>query len=155
MNAQFEKYKGIHPGAILERELSKRALAQRPFSTAIGIAPQSFNQIIKGKRPLPLPAALKIDKALGLEEGTMALLQTHFDIRVQKMKEALHDTPKLERLRKNLFWDTDIASIDWQKMYKAVISRVFERGNSDEKAEMIRFYGPDLVKTVTGIGECL
>jgi addiction module HigA family antidote len=151
MNAQFAKYKGIHPGAILERELNKRELAQRPFAMALGIAPQSFNQIIKGKRPLPLPTALKIEKALNLEEGTMALLQTHYDIKVQKMKDAIHAAPDLTRLRRNLFWDTDLASIDWQKMYKAVIKRVFERGNADEKQEIVRFYGLDLVKAATGI----
>jgi hypothetical protein len=40
-----------------------------------------------------------------------------------------------------LFWDTDINNIDWQKQYKAVIRRVFERGNEKEKSEITRFYG--------------
>lgn len=148
MNLQFEKYKGIHPGAILERELKKRDLAQRPFALSIGIAPQSFNQIIKTKRPLPLSAALKIERALKLEEGTLALLQTYYDIRIEKMKNSFVSKPNLSRLRKNLFWDTHIDTIDWDKQSKAVIERIFERGNLAEKKEIIRFYGAPWVRAV-------
>lgn len=147
MNTGFEKYKGIHPGAILERELKKRDLAQRPFALSIGIAPQSLNQIIKSKRPLPLSAALKIERALNLEEGALALLQTYYDIKVEKNKET-HWRPNLTRLRKNLFWDTDINSIDWDKQSKAVIERIFERGNISEKKEILSFYGASRIRNI-------
>jgi hypothetical protein len=39
-------------------------------------------------------------------------------------------------------------SIDWEKQKKAIIKRVFERGNATEKSEIIRFYG---TKTVDDI----
>jgi antitoxin HigA-1 len=148
MNNHFEKYKGIHPGAILERELKKRELAQRPFALSIGIAPQSFNQIIKAKRPLPLSTALKIENALSLEEGSLALLQTYYDIKIEKLKNPLDLKPNLSRLRKNLFWDTDINAIDWEKQAKAVIERIFERGNITEKKEILRFYGATKVRSI-------
>ncbi|WP_116788618.1 helix-turn-helix transcriptional regulator [Flavobacterium psychrotrophum] len=148
MNPQFEKYKGIHPGAILERELKKRDLAQRPFALSIGIAPQSFNQIIKTKRPLPISAALKIERALNLEEGALALLQTYYDISVEKMKNSFHPKPNLIHLRKSLFWDTAIDTIDWEKQSKAVIERIFERGNLTEKKEIIRFYGSSKIRAI-------
>jgi len=147
MNTGFEKYRGIHPGAILERELKKRDLAQRSFALSIGIAPQSLNQIIKAKRPLPLSAALKIERALDLEEGALALLQTYYDIKVEKNKET-NWRPNLTRLRKNLFWDTDINSIDWDKQSKAVIERIFERGNISEKKEILRFYGSSRIRNI-------
>lgn len=35
--------------------------------------------------------------------------------------------------------------IDWEKQYPAIISRVFERGNKEEKEEIIRFYGNEKV----------
>lgn len=57
-------------------------------------------------------------------------------------------TPNLALIRKALFWDTDINKIDWNKQYKAVIQRVFERGNVDEKLEIKRFYGNDVVEKV-------
>jgi len=50
-------------------------------------------------------------------------------------------TPDLSLLRPVLFWDTKMGKIDWHKQRKAVIKRVFERGNEIEKNEIIRFYG--------------
>ena len=139
MNTYLEKYKGIHPGIILERELKKRALQQRPFALSIGEHPQTLNAITKGKRKLNTALALKIEEKLELEEGTLALLQTYFDIAEEKRKS--HHSPNLRLLRKSLFWDTDMATINWDKQFKAVIHRVFERGNEAEKKEIERFYG--------------
>ena len=141
------KYKGIHPGIVLERELKKRSLKQRPFALAINEHPQTLNAITKGKRNLKTALALKIEKKLGLEEGTLAILQTYYDIRIEKEKQQ-SETPELALLRESLFWDTDINHIDWKKQYKAVIKRVFERGNEIEKGEIIRFYGNQKVDDV-------
>ena len=38
-----------------------------------------------------------------------------------------------------------MASLDWEKQKKAIIMRVFERGNDLEKNEIIRFYGAKTV----------
>jgi len=65
-------------------------------------------------------------------------------------KQPSGSTPDLSILRKILFWDTEIKNIDWQKHYAFVIKRVFERGNDDEKRELIRFYGEEKIKELTG-----
>jgi len=57
-------------------------------------------------------------------------------------------TPELSLLRPALFWDTKIDKIDWQKHKKAVIKRVFERGNEKEKNEITRFYGKQTVDEI-------
>ncbi|MCE6988615.1 DUF6922 domain-containing protein [Dyadobacter sp. CY323] len=147
MDRQFEKYKGIHPGFVLERELKKRSIKQRPFALSIAEHPQSFNAIIKGKRSLSTALALKIEKGLDLDEGTFVMLQAYYDIKKEKEKQ-LKLTPNLMILRKSLFWDTDVDRIDWEKQAKAVIERVFERGNNDEKEEMTRFYGQAKIQSV-------
>ena len=144
MNAYLEKYKGIHPGIILEREFKKRALHKRPFALSIGEHPQTLNAITKGKRKLNTALALKIEEKLSLEEGTLALLQTYFDINEEKLKRE-NKTPNLEIIRKSLFWDTDINLIDWDRHYKAIIRRIFERGNEIEKQELINFYGTERI----------
>ena len=41
-----------------------------------------------------------------------------------------------------------MGNIDWEKQKKAVIKRVFERGNEIEKGEIIRFYGREDVNSV-------
>jgi addiction module HigA family antidote len=150
MFERFQKYKGIHPGAIIDRELKKRNLSQRSFALSLPEHPQSFNAMIKGKRKLNTALALRIEHALGLEEGALLMLQMFYDIKEEKRKVALANHPDFSILRKILFWDTDIHSIDWDRYYKAVIERVFERGDASEKEEIIRFYGFEKVKTVMG-----
>ena len=142
MNRQFEKYNGIHPGIVLERELKKRSLKQRPFALSIGEYPQTFNAIIKGKRNMNTHLALKVEQELELEEGTLVLLQAFYEIKKEKEKLEINK-PNLSILRKSLFWDTDINSIDWKRQYKVIIQRVFERGNEDERKEITRFYGTE------------
>ncbi|PWN58458.1 helix-turn-helix transcriptional regulator [Chryseobacterium viscerum] len=139
------KYKGIHPGIVLERELEKRSLKKRPFALSIGESAQAINNITKGKRKIPVPLALKIEKELELEEGSIVILQSYYDIKLEK--EKIKDTPNLSILRKSLFWDTDINRIDWNRQHKAVIHRIFERGNDEERSEIIRFYGKTKVET--------
>ena len=146
MNRYIDKYKGIHPGIVLGRELKKRSLKQRPFAMTIDEHPQTLNAITKGKRNLNAGLALKIESQLGLEEGTLVVLQAYYDVEQEKRKLA-KSTPNLSRLRASLFWDTDIQKIDWRQQYKAVIKRVFERGNETEKQEIRRFYGTSKINS--------
>lgn len=95
--------------------------------------------------------ALKIEKELGWEEGVLMMLQVFYDIKVEKERQ--HNTvqhPNLSIIRKALFWDTDMSYIDWNKHYKYVITRVFERGNLEEKNEIQRFYSSEKIKEVLG-----
>jgi len=137
---RFEQYKGIHPGIVIERELKKRAIKQRPFALSLAEHPQTFNAVTKGRRSLNTALALKVENELQIAEGTLVLLQAYYDIRVAKECSNMHK-PDLTKIRKALFWDTDINSIDWDRQFRAVIQRVHERGNDMEQEEMVRFYG--------------
>lgn len=150
MEATLEKYRGIHPGMILERELKKRNLKKGPFALSLHEYPQTLNEVTKGKRGMTPALSLKIDKALGLEEGTMLILQAYYEIKKEKQKEDSQQHPDLSIIRKILFWDTDINKINWDRQYKYVIQRIFERGNDQEKKEILSFYGKAKVKEITG-----
>ncbi|WP_439697554.1 transcriptional regulator [Mucilaginibacter sp. AW1-7] len=143
MEKWIEKYRGINPGAILDRELKKKKLKQTAFARDIKLPAQTLNAIIKGKRKMTPEVAFKIDNALGLEESTMAILQAMYDTTLVKHKIGIINRPDISRLRRILFWDTDFDKIDWQRQKNAVIRRVWERGNEDEKKEIQRFYGID------------
>lgn len=91
--------------------------------------------------------AMKIEKALELEEGYFMILQVYHDIEQEKLKLDTA-TPDLSKLREGIFWDTDINTIKWEKHKKGVIQRVFERGNETEKAEITRFYGEEVVNEI-------
>lgn len=51
-------------------------------------------------------------------------------------------------LNKRLFWDTDFSKIDYDKSYKSVIERVFERGDVEDIRQVRRYYGDEKVKAV-------
>lgn len=145
MNANIHIIKGIHPGLILERELKIRKLPKGTFALSINEFPQTIATITKGKRRMNPALSLKIEQALGLEEGYFMVLQAYCDIAQEKKKLSENYHPDLSKLRSVIFWDTDIRLIDWEKNKSAVIYRVFERGNEQEIEEIIRFYGKETV----------
>jgi len=86
MTEEFELYRGIHPGEVIERLLNKRNINQRPFALSLPEHPQTFNAILKGRRSLNTPLSLKIEKALDLEEGSLMTLQVYYDIQQERLK---------------------------------------------------------------------
>ncbi len=147
MKMQLSILKGIHPGFVLERELKKRQLRKGSFALQIQEYPQTLTTITKGRRDMNIALALKIEHTLGIEEGYFMILQVYYDIEKEKKKQN-HSLPDLSIIRPILFWDTKIEKIDWQKQKKAIIKRIFERGNDMEKNEIIRFYGNDTVNQI-------
>lgn len=147
MKSDLKILKGIHPGFALERELEKRHLRKGAFALSLQEYPQTLTAITKGKRGMNTALAMKIEKALGLEEGYFMILQVFYDIEEEKKKQNINRT-NLPQLRPVLFWDTKINTIDWEKQKKAIIKRVFERGNDQEKNEIIRFYGSKTVDAI-------
>ncbi|HWK57152.1 MAG TPA: helix-turn-helix domain-containing protein [Parapedobacter sp.] len=151
METSMEKYKGIHPGLILEHELKKRKIAKNQFATAINQHRQTLNAITKGRRKLPVELSFKIDKELGYAEGTMLMMQTYFEIEDYRKKQRLTKTSfALGKLRNGLFWDTDISKIDPDIHATAIIRRVFERGNAEEKEYITDYYGDRRIAEVLG-----
>jgi len=97
--------------------------------------------------------ALKIEKTLGLEEGFLMVLQVYHDIEKEKMN-INSGQPDLSKIRPVLFWDTEFENINWILQKQAVIKRVYERGNDEEKNEILRFYGNDAFNDlIKGPGE--
>lgn len=146
MEKEISILKGIHPGFVLENELQKRNLSKGRFALSIDEFPQTLGAITKGKRNMNTNLALRIEKALGIEEGYFMILQVYYDIKQEKEKQQANQHPDLSKLKRILFWDTTLEKIDWQQQKKAIIKRVFERGDEEEKEEITRFYGPETIK---------
>ena len=147
MKTELSVIKGIHPGLILERELKQRHLNKGPFALSLQEYPQTLVSITKGKRRMNTNLALKIENALEIEEGYFMTLQLYYDIKeIKRRQYRLH--PDFTKLRRVLFWDTKMENIDWEKQKKAVIKRVFERGDEIEKKEIVRFYGRENVNNI-------
>lgn len=132
--------KGIHPGIYLSKELEKRHIRPGQFALSLGEYPQTLSAIMNTRRGMNTPLSLKIEQALGLPEGFLMSLQIFHEIKQEKEKRNKSLKPDLSKFRKGLFWDTDIDNIDWIAQKRAVLMRINERGNEQEKAEIIRFY---------------
>lgn len=146
MKTKLDILKGIHPGKIIERELLKSHISKRQFAISVGEHPQTLGSIIKGNRSMKIDLSLKIEQKLNFEEGLLMTLQVFYDIAASK-KDSNYK-PDFSKLRKGTFWDTTFDKIDWEQMKIGVIKRVFSRGDEDEKNEIIRFYGKDVVDEI-------
>lgn len=140
MDSRTNVVKGVHPGKLIERDLKKRNMTQRGLAEKTGVPYQTINAIIKGNRNLTTGQALKIEKALGYEEGFLSIIQSYHEIRKYKNKELALLYPQAPNVRKILFWDTDFNAVNWGKHKSAVIERVLERGSKKEIEEIKRFY---------------
>ncbi len=144
---EIEILKGIHPGFVLEKKLQEQRLPKGKFAISINEYPQTITSITKGKRRMNTILAIKLENALGLEEGYFMILQIFYDIKQEKLKTD-SERPDFSKIRPVIFWDTDMEKIKWRTQARAVIERVFERGNEKEQKEIIRFYGQEKVDEV-------
>ncbi|RAJ01598.1 plasmid maintenance system antidote protein VapI [Chitinophaga skermanii] len=145
---EFDALKGLHPGFFLENILERRQVDKNSLAYSIHEDPKSLQDILKGNSNISLAVALKIEDALQLEEGILGSLQLFYEIKQIKQAQQIDSKPDISKFRKILFWDTKFESINWQTQKAAIIRRVFERGNEEEKNEVARFYGMDIINQV-------
>ena len=112
MKDKIELLKGLHPGVFLQRELNKHRLKSGHFAESIGEHPQTISAIIRGRRAMNIPLSLRIENALGLEEGLLMTLQVHYDIIKEKHRLSQNKRPDIPKIRPNLFWDTTLEKVD-------------------------------------------
>lgn len=157
MLPEITKIKGVHPGAVLSRELKLRGLESKQFALSLGEYPQTINAISKGRRGINPSLSIKLGRALDADEEYFMLLQAYYEVeRERKVLMANQAKPDLNKIRTILFWDTDIYHLNWQKQKKAIIRRIFERGNDTEIRETISFYGKETIeKELKGISQFL
>lgn len=157
MLPEITKIKGVHPGAVLARELRYRGWESKQFALSLGEYPQTINAISKGRRGINPALSIKLGRALGVDEAYFMLLQAYYEVE-EARKNLLKNQakPDLSKIRTILFWDTDVSEMDWQKQRKAIIRRVFERGNGVEIEEIVSFYGKEIIeKELKGIPQFL
>lgn len=79
-------YVTIHPGAVLDKELKERGIAQKNFASIIGVPSPVLNAIIKEKRNITPSIAVLLEAALGKEASYWLSLQAQRDIEEAKKK---------------------------------------------------------------------
>ena len=147
MKAELDIVKGIHPGLYLNHKIAEKKLKKGQIALSVNEYPQTLTTITKGKRDMNTALALKLERVLGLEEGTLMILQVYYDIKQEK-KKLETEKPDLAKIRPVTFWGTNLHSIEWHRQYESVIRRIFERGNEQERNEITRFYGKEKIEEV-------
>jgi addiction module HigA family antidote len=149
MLPEISKIKGIHPGAILKRELKARGMKSNELADLVDEYTQTISAILNERRGINTGLSIKLGQQLGIDLDYFMYLQASYD--VQKEIDQLNQSkriPNLNKIRKILFWDTDFNQIDWERNKSAIIKRIFERGNGQEINEIIAFYGLPTIKRV-------
>lgn len=146
MLPDISKIKGVHPGAILKRELKVQGMKSSELAKSVNEYKQTISAILNEKRSINPGLSIKLAKQFGVESDYFLHVQASYDIQIELKKVTLKRTPNLEKFRRILFWDTDFNLLDWDKQKSAIINRVFERGNDTEIKEIIAFYGLSTVK---------
>lgn len=144
MLPELTKIKGVHPGAILRRELKIQGLKGTELASSIEEHKQTISAILNKRRDINPRLSIKLSKHFNVDEDYFMLLQASYDVKMTAASE-MKNTPNLTNIRKVIFWDTTFDKIDWEKNKKAVIKRVLERGNKTEINEIIAFYGKEAI----------
>ncbi|MFC2112760.1 transcriptional regulator [Bacteroidota bacterium] len=157
MLPDIEKIKGVHPGAVLARELKKRGIGSSVFAREIGEYASVITDITKLRRGITPQMSIKLGNTLGANEDYFLLLQAYYQVRKVMKKQILdtQETPDLNIISRQIFWEIDFDSLDYTRYKDYVIKRVFERGNESEIREIIRFYGDEECRRVIGEADSL
>lgn len=140
----YHKVKGVHPGAVLKRELLKRKLKSIELAKAINEYPQTINAITKERRGVNAKLSIKLANYFNIENEYFMLLQSAYEI--NQLLSSEHQDSLKGRIRTALFWDTDFDKINWQKHKRFVIKRILERGSPKEIKALISFYTLPIIK---------
>lgn len=54
----------------------------------------------------------------------------------------------INQLPKHLFWDSDLTKLDDVEHYEKIIVRTFERGDMEDIATVMAYYGKDICRDV-------
>ena len=140
----LNKIKGVHPGAILRRELKIQGIKSGHLANSIDEYKQTISAVINKRRDINPKLSIKLSKYFKVDEDYFMLLQASHDVKKISNLE-LKNTPNLDNIRKAVFWDTTFDKIDWFKNRRSVVQRILERGNKIEIEEIISFYGKSTV----------
>ncbi len=146
MLPKLNKIKGVHPGAILKRELKIQGLKSAQLARSIDEHKQTINAILNKRRNINPKLSIKLSKQFNVDDDYFMLLQASYDVRATAESEK-KNIPNISNIRKVLFWDINIDKIDWDKNKRAIIKRVLERGNETEIYEIISFYGRKIISS--------
>jgi len=146
MLPELKRIKGIHPGAILKRELKKRGIRSIELAKVINEYPQTINAITQERRGINAKLSFKLGEYFNIPKDYFMILQATFEVNTYRKSEIRKINPLKGKFRKSIFWDTKIELIDFEKNKRFIIQRILERGNRREIKSLIKIYTLTTIK---------
>ena len=87
MLPELAKVKGVHPGAILKRELKAQSLKGIELATSIGEHKQTISALLNKRRDINPKLSIKLSKHFNVEEDYFMLLQASHDVKKASQSE--------------------------------------------------------------------
>jgi len=76
----------IHPGEILQDELSELGLSANAFAKALGVPTNRITMILKGQRGVSADTALRLSRYFGTSPKFWMNLQQSYDLKIIQRK---------------------------------------------------------------------
>lgn len=102
-------------------------------------------EVIQNKLKISRKNSAILGEFFNVDSNYFSELQKLHDEYILEENKQLSKKPNTHNIRKVVFWDTNFEKINWIKYKKSIIHRIFERGNTQEKQEIINFYGKNEV----------
>lgn len=77
----------LHPGEILQMELTARNIKKSEFAMLLGMKPSHFSELLHGKRHVSAATAIKLQKLLDISAEYWIRVQVYNDLFVERIKE--------------------------------------------------------------------
>jgi len=142
----INRIKGIHPGAVLKRELKKRKIKSISLANDINEHPQTINAITKERRGINAKLSFKLGDYFNISNEYFMMIQAAHEVENYRKSEVDNINPFIDHFRKSIFWDTKIELVDFRKNKRSIIQRVLERGNREEIKKLIKIYTLPTIK---------
>jgi len=85
MTMTTKMHEPITPGEILLTEfLEPLGISQYRLAQATGVSQTRISEIVRGKRSISIDTALRLSKALGVDDRFWINIQTDYDLEVQR-----------------------------------------------------------------------
>lgn len=84
-------------GMIIRERIASLGVSQAELAARCGEHPQTISAIINGQRNIPIPLSVKLDAALGLEPGSVALAQTKYQVSAEVKRQGIMDMQSRKR----------------------------------------------------------
>ncbi len=72
-------YKSTHPGEVLAEWIEDIGVKQKDFASSIDLPASRLNELLKGKRPMTMEIAQRLEARLGMRASYWMELQANYE----------------------------------------------------------------------------